>query len=96
MYLAKFMTYYEIHRMHREGHSISHISKHLVLDRRTVSKYLSMSEQDYEDLYNLGFGDKNVDTGEIDDNTISNNGDSEKVLATVVVTLYAFTDKHIL
>ena len=25
---------------------------------------------------------------------ISNNGDSEKVLATVVATLYAFTDKH--
>ena len=22
VYLAKFMTYYEIHRMHREGHSV--------------------------------------------------------------------------
>ena len=45
-------------------------------------------------MYNLGFGDKNAETGEIDDNVISNNGDSEKVLATVVSTLYAFTDKH--
>jgi len=37
---------------------------------------------------------KSAGTGEIDDNVISNNGDSEKVLATVVATLYAFTDVH--
>jgi transposase len=48
VYLAKFMTYFEIHRMHREGHSISQISQYLVINRRTVSKYLSMSEQEYE------------------------------------------------
>ncbi|MCG8306664.1 MAG: hypothetical protein MI975_04675 [Cytophagales bacterium] len=50
VYLTKFMMYFEIHRMRREGHSISQISQHLVLDRRTVSKYLSMSEQEYEDF----------------------------------------------
>lgn len=33
-------------------------------------------------------------TGNIDDTVISNNGDSEKVLATVVATVYAFTDKY--
>ena len=59
-----------------------------------IVKLVQYSSTNYKDLYNLGFGDKNVDTGEIDDNTISNNGDSEKVLATVVATLYAFTDKH--
>lgn len=48
VYLAKFMTYFEIHRMYREGHSISQISQYLVINRRTVSKYLSMSEQEYE------------------------------------------------
>lgn len=48
VYLAKFMVYYEIHRMGREGHSISQISEHLVLDRRTVSKYLKMDEKEYE------------------------------------------------
>lgn len=36
----------------------------------------------------------NIVTGEIDDTVISNNGDSEKVLATVVTTLYAFIYKH--
>lgn len=48
VFMSKFMTYFEIHRMHREGHSISKISEYLVLNRRTVSKYLSMCEQEYE------------------------------------------------
>jgi hypothetical protein len=47
-----------------------------------------------KDLYNLGFGDKDHSTGEIDDTAISNNGDSEKVLITVVATLYEFTDRY--
>ena len=45
-------------------------------------------------MHNLAFGDKDHTTGEIDDTVISNNGDSEKVLATVVATVYAFTDKY--
>jgi len=48
VYLNKFMIYFEIHRLSREGFSMRQISEELVLDRRTVSKYLSMSEQDYE------------------------------------------------
>ena len=59
-----------------------------------ITKLVQYTPTNYKDLYNLGFGDKNAETGEIDDNIISNNGDSEKVLATVVATLYAFTDKH--
>lgn len=45
-------------------------------------------------VFNLAFGDKNPDTGEIDDEVVSNNADSEKVLATVVAAVYAFFDKH--
>lgn len=45
-------------------------------------------------LFNLAFGDKNSETGEIDDLAISNNGDTEKVLGTVVSALYAFFDKN--
>lgn len=52
VYLAKFMTYFEIHRMHRQGHSISQISDQLELNRRTVSKYLSMNEQEHEAFLN--------------------------------------------
>jgi hypothetical protein len=45
-------------------------------------------------LYNLAFGDKDLETEEVDDTVVSDNGDSEKVLATVVATVYAFTDKY--
>lgn len=41
-------------------------------------------------LYNLGFGDLDENTGELDDMSISNNGDRDKVLATVAATLLDF------
>jgi len=59
-----------------------------------IPKLIKYSETNLKDLYNLAFGDKNLKTGEIDDTIVSNNGDSEKVLATVVSTVYAFCDKH--
>ena len=45
-----------------------------------------------DNIYNLAFGDKNILTGEIDDKIVTDNGDSEKVLATVVAAIYAFCD----
>lgn len=45
-------------------------------------------------FFNLGFGDYNEETNEIDDTIVTNNGDARKVLATVVSTLYAFTGKY--
>jgi hypothetical protein len=48
VHLAKFIMYHEIHRMYREGHSARKISNHLGVNKRTVLKYLSMTEQDYE------------------------------------------------
>jgi hypothetical protein len=59
-----------------------------------IVKLVQYTPTNYKNLFNLGFGDKNINTGDIDDKIISNNGDSEKVLATVVATLYAFTQKH--
>ncbi|MEY4904115.1 MAG: hypothetical protein RLZZ292_1930 [Bacteroidota bacterium] len=44
--------------------------------------------------YNLAFGDFDETKQEIDDEIITNNGDAQKVLATVVSTLYAFTGKY--
>lgn len=59
-----------------------------------IHKLVRYQPTNLKDLYNLAFGDKNKETGDIDDTVISNNGDSEKVLATVVATVYAFTDKY--
>ena len=44
--------------------------------------------------FNLGFGDWIKETGEIDDMAVSNNGDIELVLATVIEVLRFFLSKH--
>ncbi|MFY8187167.1 MAG: DUF6934 family protein [Flavobacterium sp.] len=59
-----------------------------------IHKIVKYQPTNLKGLYNLAFGDKDLKTGEIDDKVISNNGVSEKVLATVVSTVYAFTDKY--
>ena len=59
-----------------------------------IPKIVKFSETSLKGMYNLAFGDKNVGTEEIDDTVVSNNGDSEKVLATVVAAIYAFTEYH--
>lgn len=59
-----------------------------------ISKLIQFSPTNLKDLYNLAFGDKDLNSGEINDLTISNNGDSEKILATVVALVYAFTNKN--
>lgn len=59
-----------------------------------IHKIVQYQPTNLKNVYNLAFGDKDHTTGEIDDTIISNNGDSEKVLATVVASVYAFTDKY--
>ena len=57
-----------------------------------IPKLIKFSETALKGFYNLAFGDKNLETGDIDDTVVSNNGDSERVLATVVSAVYAYTD----
>jgi hypothetical protein len=59
-----------------------------------IVKVVQFQRMNLPNLFNLAFGDKNLETGEIDDLSISDNGDSEKVLATVVAALYAFVNEH--
>ncbi|HBX50761.1 MAG: hypothetical protein A2275_13705 [Bacteroidetes bacterium RIFOXYA12_FULL_35_11] len=59
-----------------------------------IKKIVQYSEMSVKGFYNLGFGDYNEITKEIDDEIITNNGDGLKVLATVVSTLYSFTGKY--
>jgi hypothetical protein len=47
-----------------------------------------------DNLYNLAFGDKDAATGNIDDLVVSNNQDTEIVLATVASTLFDFFDNY--
>jgi len=59
-----------------------------------IPKLVIYRETYLEGFYNLGFGDKDEETGTIDDFVITNNGDSQKVLATVASTLLHFTDQY--
>ncbi len=59
-----------------------------------ILKIIQFQPMNLPELFNLAFGDKSQMSGEIDDLIITDNGDSEKVLATVVAAIYAFADKH--
>lgn len=41
------IMYHEIHRLYRQGFKPARISRELVLNRRTVKKYLAMSEEEF-------------------------------------------------
>lgn len=57
-----------------------------------IKKQVRFRARDSGDLiFNLGFGDLNEETDELDDFTISNNGDKDKVLATVAAAVIDFT-----
>lgn len=50
----------------------------------SIPKRVVFTETEWDNVYNLGFGDVDED-GEIDDLSVSDNGDRNKVLATVVL-----------
>lgn len=62
--------------------------------RGKVHKVVQFQQTQLPDLYNLAFGDKNPDSGEFDDRTVTDNGDSDKVLATVVAAIYLFSETY--
>lgn len=57
-----------------------------------IRKVVRFSNYGIDNVVNLGFGDKDLATGKIDDKVITDNGNFEKVLATVAVIIYKFTD----
>jgi hypothetical protein len=59
-----------------------------------IKKIVEYSKVSIENIYNLAFGDYDKEGNRIDDKIATNNGDSQKVLATVVSTVYAFTGKY--
>ena len=59
-----------------------------------VVEYTKVNLKGFRNLYNLGFGDKDASTDAINDLVVTDNQDSEKVLATVASTVYIFTKYH--
>ncbi|MFM9946027.1 MAG: DUF6934 family protein [Bacteroidia bacterium] len=60
----------------------------------SIKKIVEYTETSSKNVFNLGFGDYNEQTKSIDDLSVTNNGDSIKVLATVASTVYALTEKY--
>lgn len=44
-------------------------------------------------LYNLGFGDWDESTGDINDKIVTDNGDTQKIMATLVEAVYQFSEE---
>jgi hypothetical protein len=59
-----------------------------------IPKLIQFTETDFINIYNLSFGDKDPNTGKIDDLIITNNGDSRKVLNTIAYAVYIFLNKY--
>jgi hypothetical protein len=59
-----------------------------------ILKIVEYSETATKGVFNLAFGDFDKKMNTINDLSITNNGDSLKVLATVASTVYAFFEKH--
>lgn len=86
--------------MNKEQYLLTTNSNHMVFEfesigpRGRIKKGVSYTPR-YENgilFYNLGFGDLNEQTGELDDLAKSNNLDREKVLTTVAATVLEFTE----
>jgi hypothetical protein len=59
-----------------------------------IPKIIVFNKVSDNGLYNLAFGDYDEKTGHINDRAVSNNGDSEKILATVIQALYIFFKRY--
>lgn len=52
--LNNWIMYHEIHKLERLGFSKPKIARYLVIDARTVNKYLQMTEEEYENFLLAG------------------------------------------
>lgn len=59
-----------------------------------IRKVIEFQKTTDPEVYNLAFGDENPTTTDVNDLAVTNNGDTDKVLATVVAALYVFFDNY--
>lgn len=79
--------------LHAESHleTFSFISEG---PKGNVLKLIEFQPTDNPNVFNLAFGDQDPVTGGINDLVVTNNGDTDKVLETVVEALYRFAISH--
>jgi hypothetical protein len=60
----------------------------------SIKKIVEYTKVSVDNIYNLAFGDYDEQNDRLNDKVVTNNGDSTKILATVVSTVYAFTGRY--
>jgi hypothetical protein len=60
----------------------------------SIKKRIEYQSTKRKEVFNLAFGDVDPITNELDDTIISDNGDSEKVLATVAFSIFLFMELY--
>ncbi len=78
-----------------KGYKYATDTSHLIytfnsVGRQGIITKVIVYEPVQDNLYNLAFGDYDSDSGNINDLNVSNNGDTVKVLATVIHTIETF------
>jgi len=63
-------------------------------EKGAIRKRIEFRPSNIEDVYELGFGDVMPDNETVDDTVVSDNGDRDKVLATVIRALILFTTRY--
>ena len=58
-----------------------------------IPKRISFKTTEYDEIYNLVFGELGL-TGELDDTLNTHNNDTEIIIATIISAIYAFTASH--
>lgn len=80
---------YTLHSQN-EGFTFYFVSNGIKGDVLKVVSYKLISD----DLYNLGFGDFDFESGTVSDTSITDNGDLRKVISTVIQTIHHFFDQN--
>jgi hypothetical protein len=61
--------------------------------RGSIHKVITLQATEVTNVYNLAFGDKNHLTGKMDDQSVTHNNDTLRVLSTVAFAVIVFTNQ---
>lgn len=86
--------------MRLENYTIDFNPAHTIFEfisigvKGAIKKRIQFQSTEKSNVFNLAFGDVNSLTDDFDDVVTTNNGDSQKVLATVALSVLIFTEKY--
>lgn len=84
---------HEKYAPYESNHDFSVIDFISIGKHGSISKRITFTTTELENVYNLAFGDVD-ENGDIDDCRVSNNGDRNKILATVFHVVNLYTEKY--